>query len=143
MPCMYIAKKHHVDLAEYRNRLFWKAQQDGFKPLLPWVKRHILQAATFHLAYSVPATSSLKWHRPDSFSAAMPRAEVPCAVCARQDWIENRFRVYLWREADGITKLAEIAHGHGGEKEILTCGRHMCFRQPGEHQQTPEYLQIC
>ena len=25
-----------------------------FKPLLPWVKRHMLEAVTFHLTYSVP-----------------------------------------------------------------------------------------
>jgi hypothetical protein len=40
--------KEHGDYAEYRKRLFYRAQKDGFKPLLPWVKRHILQSATFH-----------------------------------------------------------------------------------------------
>ena len=41
--------KHHGDYAEYRKRIFWRAQKDGFQPLLPWVKRHILESATFHL----------------------------------------------------------------------------------------------
>ena len=50
----------HGDYAEYRKRLFWRAQIDGFKPLLPWVKRHMLESATFHLTYSVPGSLSLK-----------------------------------------------------------------------------------
>ena len=41
--------EHHGDYAEYRKRLFWRAQKDGFKPLLPWVKRHMLESASFHL----------------------------------------------------------------------------------------------
>jgi hypothetical protein len=50
----------HGDYAEYRKRLFWRAQKDGFKPLLPWVKRHMLESATFHLTYSIPGSFSLK-----------------------------------------------------------------------------------
>ena len=69
-------KRHHGDYAEYRKRLFWRAQKDGFQPMLPWVKRYILQAATFHLAYSVPGTRNMKWSHPNSFVAAMPRAEL-------------------------------------------------------------------
>ena len=86
-------ERHHGDYVEYRKRLFWRAQQDGFLPMLPWVKRHILQSASFHLAYSVRGTKNLKWSHPDSFVAAMPRAEVPCVLCARKDWIEQRFRM--------------------------------------------------
>ena len=101
-------EKHHGDYAEYRKRLFWRAQRDGFMPMLPWVKRHILQAATFHLAYYVPGTRNMKWSHPDSTVAATPRAEVACVVCARRDWIEQRFRVHLWRESDGSTRLSEL-----------------------------------
>ena len=90
-------EKHHGDYAEYRKRLFWRGQRDGFMPMLPWVKRHILQAATFHLAYSVPGTCNMKWSHPDSTVAATPRAEVACVVCARRDWIEQRLCVHLWR----------------------------------------------
>ena len=130
-------EKHHGDYAEYRKRLFWRAQRDGFMPMLPWVKRHILQAATFHLAYSVPGAETMKWSHPDSFKAAMPRAEVACVVCARRDWIEQRLRVYLWREADGVTQLTELTHGAGGNKEMLTCGGHLCF---GNRDVINEYL---
>ena len=51
----------HGGYAEYRKRLLWRAQQDGFKPLLPWVKRHILQSATFHLTFSVPGSCSVSY----------------------------------------------------------------------------------
>ena len=36
------------------------ASNIGFKPLLPWVKRHILESATFHLTYSVPGSLSVR-----------------------------------------------------------------------------------
>ena len=106
-------------------------------PMLPWVKRHILQAATFHLAYSVPGTCNMKWSHPDSTVAATPRAEVACVVCARRDWIEQRFRVYLWREADGSTRLSELTHAPKGKEEMLTSGGHLCF---GNRDVVNEYL---
>ena len=66
----------HGDYAEYRKRLFWRAQIDGFKPLLPWVKRHMLESATFHLTHSVPGSFSLKWYHPEAFLVAKERSEV-------------------------------------------------------------------
>ena len=60
----------HGDYAEYRKRLFWRAQKDGFKPLLPWVKRHMLESATFDLTHSVPGSFSLKWSHPEAFLIA-------------------------------------------------------------------------
>ena len=83
----------HGDYAEYRKRLFWRAMKDGFKPLLPWVKRHMLESATFHLTYSVPGSFSLKWSHPESFLVAKERSEVACVVCARKDWLESGFTV--------------------------------------------------
>ena len=29
---------------------------------------------------------------------AVPRQEVGCAICARKDWLEHRYRVYVWRK---------------------------------------------
>ena len=81
----------------------------------------------FYLAYSVPGTNNLKRSHPDSFVAAMPRAEVPCVVCARKDWIVQRFKVYLWREADGSSKFSELSHSNCGQEEFLTCGGRVCF----------------
>ena len=81
----------HGDYAEYRKRLFWRAMIDGFKPLLPWVKRHMLESATFHLTYSVPGSFSFKWSHPEAFLVAKERSEVACVVCARKDWLESRF----------------------------------------------------
>ena len=49
----------HGGYAEYRKSFLRRAQQDEFKPLLPWVKRHILQSATFHSTLSVPDSCSL------------------------------------------------------------------------------------
>ena len=66
----------HGGYAEYRKRLLWRAQHDGFKPLLPWVKRHILQSATFHLTFSVPGSFSYHWNHPEAIATARTRCEV-------------------------------------------------------------------
>ena len=112
----------HGDVAEYRKRLFWRAQKDKFKPLLPWVKRHMLESATFHLTYSIPGSFSLKWNHPEAFQVAKERCEVACVVCARKDWLESRFTVYLWRTADGSSSLTELLHDDSGNSELLTSG---------------------
>ena len=117
----------HGDVAEYRKRLFWRVQKDGFKPLLPWVKRHMLESATFHLTYSIPGSFSLKWNHPEAFQVAKERCEVACVVCARKDWLESRFTVYLWRTADGSSSLTELRHVESGMSELLTSDGHLCF----------------
>ena len=117
----------HGDVAEYRKRLFWRAQKDNFKPLLPWVKRHMLESATFHLTYSIPGSFSLKWNHPEAFQVAKERCEVACVVCARKDWLESRFTVYLWRTADGSSSLTELQHVGSGKSELLTNGDHLCY----------------
>ncbi|CAK0903594.1 unnamed protein product, partial [Prorocentrum cordatum] len=100
--------------AEYRKRLLWRAQQDGFKPLLPWVKRHILQSATFHLTFSALAVAKAK-------------CEVACVACARKDWLENLYPVYLWRGATEKRIITELRHTGSGTSTFLTCGDTLCF----------------
>ena len=104
------------------------ASNTGFKPLLPWVKRHILESATFHLTYSVPGSFSLRWSHPDVFTVAQERSEVACVVCARKDWLESRFKVHLWQTADGSSTYSELLHADCGTSRLLTYGgKHFCF----------------
>jgi hypothetical protein len=91
------------------------------------VKRHILEAATFHLTYSVPGSFSLKCEHPEAFLVAKERSEVACVVCARKDWLESRFTVYLWREATGASTLSELRHVDSGKSQLLTFGEKLCF----------------
>ena len=58
---------------------------------------------------------------------ARERCEVACVVCAREDWLERRFSVYLWRETDGSKTLSELQNIQAGTSELLTCGTHLCF----------------
>ena len=44
---------------------------------------------------------SLSGSHPEAFLVATERSEVACVVCARKDWLENRFTFYLWSEATG------------------------------------------
>ena len=83
----------HDDYAEYRKRLFWRAQINGFRPLLPWVKRHMLESATFHRTYSAPGSFSLKWAHPEAFLVAKERSEVACVICARKHGLESCFTI--------------------------------------------------
>ena len=115
----------HGDCAEYRKRLFWRAQRGGFKPLLPWVKRHVLAPDTFHLTYSVPGSSSLEWSHPEAFLIAEERPELACVICARKDWLEPRLTVRSWRTAGGSSSYAEMKHGDHGQSELLTNGKHL------------------
>ena len=100
----------HGDYAEYRKRLLWRAQQDGFKPLLPWVKRHMLQSATFHLTFSVPGSLSLHWHHPEALAIATTRCEVARVICARKDWSDHRFHVYLCFSSSGLIQHVDTCY---------------------------------
>ena len=121
------------------------ASNTGFKPLLPWVKRHILESATFHLTYSVPGSLSLKWSHPEAFALAQERSEVACVVCARKDWLESRFKVHLWQTATGFSTLSELRHDDGGSSRLLTYGEHLCFGNKeiiNEHLHTSRYCRL-
>ena len=66
-------------------------------------------------------------HEPFSFHQSKGSQEVACVVCARKDWLESRFTVYLWREATGSSTYSELRHDESGNSELLTCGEHLCF----------------
>lgn len=85
----------HAGWAEYRKRLFWEAESRGFEAMLPWVKRWILSRFSFFQCYAVPGEPSQDWQKDDSISRAVPRREEACVVCARRDWIDQRFPVYM------------------------------------------------
>ncbi|CAK0810017.1 unnamed protein product, partial [Prorocentrum cordatum] len=112
---------------EYRKRPLWRAQQDSFKPLLPWLKRHILQSATFHLTFSVPGAFSLHWNHPEAIAVAKARCEVACVACARKDWLDNRYPVHLWRGATEQRTITQLLHTDSGTSTFLTCGDALCF----------------
>ena len=50
-----------------------------------------------------------------------------CVVCARKDWLESRFTVYIWREATGSSTLTELQKVDSGQSELLAGGEHLCF----------------
>jgi len=41
----------HGGVAEYRKHLIWRTQEEGMRPLLPWIKRHML--SNFALFFSM------------------------------------------------------------------------------------------
>ena len=107
------AQRAHGGWAEYRKHLFWYAQRQGFLPLLPWQKRHMLANFAFFQCHSIPESGGIEWNvarhgsvaQPAAslMNSAVPRQEIGCAICARRDWIEHRFRVYLWRSPDNAS----------------------------------------
>ena len=104
---------------------------------------HILQSATFHLTFSVPGSFSLHWNHPEAIATARTRCEVACVVCARKDWLENRFRVYLWRSATDKQTYTDLQHTDSGTSKLLTCGETLCFGNRAlinEHLSTDGYM---
>ena len=107
------AEAHHGGIAEYRKRLFWQAQEEGFVPLLPWIKRHILQRFAFFQTRSFPhaghASAGLAFHAEETARDSEPRREEACAICARLGFLETRVRVYLWKTPEGEER-APVLH---------------------------------
>eukprot|EP00973_Karenia_brevis_P032833 4532143-Karenia_brevis.AAC.1 len=64
--------------------------------MLPWIKRHILANFSFFQCYSIPESAGTEWLSEACIAQAVPRCEVACAVCARRDFIEYRYKCYLW-----------------------------------------------
>jgi len=98
----------HGNWAEYRKRLFFMAWQAGLRPLLPWVKRSMLHSHAFFSRYSVPCCLN-DWSR--RVSAAQPRRQQACAICAIRDWLERRVEMYLFTAADGTTTKTNVFYG--------------------------------
>jgi hypothetical protein len=96
----------HGNFAEYRKRLFWKAQQEAFLPLLPWVKRSMLTNFAFFQTHSVPGSGINDWTS-HAASNAVPRREEACVICAVRNFVEKRFRVYLWKTIDSNCRETE------------------------------------
>ena len=82
------------------------AEQAGLRPLLPWVKRSMLQSHAFFQRYSVPGSCN-DWTR-KTHEQYQPRGGRACAVCAAKDWIENRYNVFLFATPDGDTSRKAI-----------------------------------
>ena len=69
----------------YCKILFWGAQGDGCKLFLHYEKRHMLDAATFHLAYSVPGCFLVEDAAPRSFLNSQGAIRsVLCSMCSTE-----------------------------------------------------------
>ena len=84
--------RRHCDLKhggwkEYRKRLFFEADQYDGQPLPKKRKRQQLSNFTYHLTHSIPGDGG----PPER------RRQEACAVCARKDSLEFRYRVYLFK----------------------------------------------
>ncbi len=80
--------------------------------------------AVRHLPFDVLCAWFLlaPWNHPEAIAEARTRCEVACVVCARKDWLENRFRVYLGRDATNKRTYTELQHTDSGTSKLLTCG---------------------
>ena len=47
------------------------------------------------------ATSAMLQSRPAGEGDVEERREEACVVCARKDWVDMRYRCYLWKSIDG------------------------------------------
>jgi hypothetical protein len=109
-------KRSHKSFAEYRKRVFYKAREAGLQPLLPWVKRQMAQSFQHFRSFCTPGTVNERMRK--THERAEPRREEACAVCACKDWLNNRYEVYLFKEATGETTWARHYGYEGNEEEI-------------------------
>ena len=63
----------------------------------------MLMNFSFFQCFSIPGSGATGWTEGQSLVTAEQRREVGCAVCARKDWLEHRYRVYLWREPEAAS----------------------------------------
>ena len=104
----------HGNWAEYRKRVFYKAMKDGLQPQQPWTKRAYLNAQAFFLRHSVPSSYN---DYTTKVLQAVPRRQEACAICAIPDWIENRFRMYLFDTPEGTLTKKHLFYGQGNDVE--------------------------
>ena len=65
----------------------------------------------FFQNFSVPSSSTNEWTR-RALTDATPRVQKACVVCARMDYVEHRYEVYLFGEPTGMTSLQRISVGN-------------------------------
>jgi hypothetical protein len=100
----------HGNWKVYRKRLFYEANKLVAQPLPKARKRQQLANFTHHLTFS----------RPGDGGAPEPRRQEACAVCARKDWLEFRYRTYLFQQcSDGgeAMELTEVDEDSAGDDE--------------------------
>ena len=64
----------------------------------------------FFQNFSVPSSSTNECTR-RALTDATPRVQKACVVCARMDYVEHRYEVYLFAEPTGMTSLQRISIG--------------------------------
>ena len=65
----------------------------------------------FFQNFSVPSSPTNEWTR-RALTDATPRVQKACVVCARMDYVEHRYEVYLFGEPTGMTSLQRISVGN-------------------------------
>ena len=85
----------HAGQSEYRKRVLYLMAEAGPRPLTGQEKRLIVQNFARLQQYCRPCTGG------NFFADAeeVPRAEAACAVCARKEWLEHRYKLSLFGDA--------------------------------------------
>jgi hypothetical protein len=109
-------RRKHKGFAEYRKRTIYKARESGMQPLLPWLKRQMAQSFQFFRFFCAPGMPN-EWMS-KTHESAVPRREEACAVCACKAWVNQRYEVYLFKEATGTTTWARHFRYGGNDEEI-------------------------
>ena len=87
--------REHGGFIEYRKRLFWEGQRCDALGLPNQRKRTMI----------ANATSAMLQSRPAGEGDVEERREEACVVCARTDWVDMRYRCYLWKSIDGSVAI--------------------------------------
>ena len=94
-------------MSEVRKTTFWHAQQLPALALSATLKRN--KTNNFDKA--------LRCCRAGGSGELEIRADVACVVCARKEWLDERYKVHLWKPFEKQQTLSEAARAMGNQDQ--------------------------
>ena len=98
-------KQCHAGECEYRKRVLYLMEGQGCRPITGQEKRIMVQNFAHFQQYCYPSAKGNYFAEGEE----VPRCEAACAICARKDWLEHRFKLRLFAEPPAATVSEDAA----------------------------------
>ena len=108
-------KDCHAGECEYRKRVLYLMEEQGCRPITAQEKRIMVQNFAHFQQYCYPGAMGNYFAEGEE----VPRCEAACAICARKDWLEHRFKLRLFAEPPAATVSEDAAAEADPEEEEL------------------------
>ena len=105
----------HAGDREYRKRVLYLMEEQGCRPITGQEKRIMVQNFSHFQQYCYPGAKGNYFAEGEE----VPRCEAACAICARKDWLEHRFKLRLFAEPPTAPVSEDAAAELDAEQEEL------------------------